>query len=127
MCEPCVYLPSVCLLLFRVYTAFPLSTICGELQDADLSDYFNTIPQGPLMRCLSRRIADGSVLSVVKLWLRVPVVERHGRSEQRTTVAADTNRGTPQGSPASPLLANLYFRRFVLAWKQFGHEQRLQA
>lgn len=98
-----------------------------EVVDADLSDYFNTIPHGPLMRCLSRRIADGSVLSVVSRWLRAPVVERHGRSERRTTVAADTNRGTPQGGVASPLLANLYFRRFVLAWKQFGHEQRLQA
>jgi group II intron reverse transcriptase/maturase len=98
-----------------------------EVVDADLSDYFNTIPHGPLMRCLSRRIADGSVLSVVKRWLRAPVVERHERGERRTTVAADTNRGTPQGGVASPLLANLYFRRFVLAWKQFGHEQRLQA
>jgi len=98
-----------------------------EVVDADLSDYFNTIPHGPLMRCLSRRIADGSVLSVVKLWLRAPVVERQGRGERRTTVAADTNRGTPQGGVASPLLANLYFRRFVLAWKRFGHEQRLRA
>lgn len=98
-----------------------------EVVDADLSDYFNTIPHGPLMRCLSRRIADGSVLSAVKRWLRAPVVERHERGERRTTVAADTNRGTPQGGVASPLLANLYFRRFVLAWKQFGHEQRLQA
>lgn len=87
-----------------------------EVVDADRSDYFNTIPHGPLMRCLSRRIADGSVLSVVKRWLRAPVVERQGRSERRTTVAADTNRGTPQGGVASPLLANLYFRRFVLAW-----------
>src|SRR5262249_60513345 len=98
-----------------------------EVVDADLSDYFNTIPHGPLMRCLSRRIADGSVLSVVKRWLQAPVVERHERGARRTTVAADTNRGTPQGGVASPLLANLYFRRFVLAWKQFGHEQRLQA
>jgi group II intron reverse transcriptase/maturase len=98
-----------------------------EVVDADLSDYFTTIPHGPLMRCLSRRIADGSVLSVVKRWLRAPVVERHGRGEQRTTAAADANRGTPQGGVISPLLANLYFRRFVLAWKQFGHERRLQA
>jgi len=98
-----------------------------EVVDADLSDYFTTIPHGPLMRCLSRRIADGSVLSVVKRWLRAPVVERQGRTEQRTTVAADTNRGTPQGSPISPLASNLYFRRFVLAWKQFGHERRFQA
>lgn len=98
-----------------------------EVVDADLSDYFNTIPHGPLMRCLSRRIADGSVLSVVKVWLRAPVVEQQKDIETRTTVAADTNRGVPQGSPISPLLANLYFRRFILAWKQFGHEQRLQA
>jgi RNA-directed DNA polymerase len=98
-----------------------------EVVDADLSDYFNTIPHGPLMRCLSRRIADGSVLSLVKSWLRAPVVARGERGERRTTEAADQNRGTPQGGVISPLLANLYFRRFVLAWKQFGHEQRLQA
>lgn len=98
-----------------------------EVVDADLSDYFTTIPHGPSMRCLSRRIADGSVLSVVKLWLRAPVVERRGRTEQRTKVAADTNRGVPQGSPISPLASNLYFRRFILAWKQFGHEQGLGA
>jgi RNA-directed DNA polymerase len=98
-----------------------------EVVDADLSDYFNTIPHGALLRCLSRRIADGHVLSVVKQWLRVPVVERTEVGERRTTEAADKNRGVPQGGPASPMLANLYFRRFILAWKQFGHERRLQA
>ncbi len=97
------------------------------VDDADLSDYFNTIPHGDLMRCVSRRIADGSVLSVVKAWLEAPAVERQGRREQRTTAAADSHRGTPQGGVISPMLANLYFRRFVLAWKQFGHERRFQA
>ncbi len=99
----------------------------NEVVDADLSDYFNTIPHGALMRCLSRRIADGHVLSVIKQWLRAPVVERDERNERRSTEAADANRGTPQGGVISPLLANLYFRRFVLAWKQFGIERRLQA
>lgn len=98
-----------------------------EIVDADLSDYFNTIPHGPLMRCVSRRIADGQVLSVVKQWLRVPAVDRSDGREHRTTEAADTHRGTPQGGVISPLLANLYFRRFVLAWQKFGHEDRLQA
>lgn len=98
-----------------------------EVVDADLSDYFNTIPHGPLMRCLGRRIADGHVLSTVRQWLRSPVVERSGRGERRTTEAADKHRGTPQGGIVSPLLANLYFRRFVLAWKRFGHERRLRA
>lgn len=98
-----------------------------EVVDADLSDYFNTIPHGALMRCLSRRIADGHVLSVVKQWLRAPVVEPDARGERRTTEAADTNRGTPQGGVISPLLANIYFRRFIPAWKKFGYGERLQA
>jgi len=99
-----------------------------EVVDADLSDYFNTIPHGPLMRCLSRRISDGQLLSVIKQWLRAPVVENTDDGKQRrTTEAADKHRGTPQGGVISPLLANLYFRRFILAWKKFGHEQKLQA
>jgi RNA-directed DNA polymerase len=99
----------------------------SEVVDADLSDYFSTIPHGALMRCLSRRIADGHMLSVIKQWLRIPVVEHMEDGERRTTEAADHNRGVPQGGPLSPLLANLYFRRFILAWKRFGHECRLQA
>ena len=37
----------------------------------------------------------------------------------------DNRRGIPQGAPISPLLANLYMRRFVLGWKMLGLEQRL--
>lgn len=99
----------------------------SEVVDADLSDYFTTIPHGALLRCLSRRIADGHMLSVIKQWLQVPVVEHTEEGERRTTEAADNNRGVPQGGPLSPLMANLYFRRFILAWKRFGHEQRLTA
>ena len=43
----------------------------------------------------------------------------------RTTEARDHRRGIPQGSPLSPLLANLYMRRFVLGWKKLGLEQSL--
>src|SRR5712691_7452944 len=38
----------------------------SEVVDADLSDYFTSIPHGPLMRCVSRRVADGKLLSVIK-------------------------------------------------------------
>ena len=99
-----------------------------EVVDADLSDYFNTIPHGDLLRCIARRVADGTALAVIRQWLDAPVVERaDDGGEIRTTVARDTNRGTPQGGVISPLLANLYFRRFMLAWYQGGHARRLQA
>lgn len=99
-----------------------------EVVDADLSDYFTTIPHGPLMRCISRRVADGQVLSVIKQWLGAPVCERTDRNTfLRTTEARDRKRGTPQGGSASPLLANLYFRRFLLAWYEHGHSARLDA
>lgn len=79
------------------------------------------------MRCVSRRVSDGTVLSVIRQWLKVPVIERDGRVERRTTEAKDKHRGTPQGGIISPLLSNLYFRRFLLAWQQFGFAQRLRA
>ena len=99
-----------------------------EVVDADLSDYFTTIPHGPLMRCVTRRVTDGQILSVVKRWLTVPVWERTSRGAILcTTEARDRKRGTPQGGTASPLLANLYFRRFLRAWYEHGHSRRLDA
>jgi len=89
-----------------------------EVVDADLADYFNTIPHGPLMRCLSRRVSDGKVLAVVKAWLQAGVIEREGDRERRTNEARREHRGTPQGGVISPFLANLYFRRFVLGWRR---------
>jgi RNA-directed DNA polymerase len=80
-----------------------------------------------LMRSLSRRIADGRLLHVIKRWLTAPVVEViDGRSVQ-TAKARRTKRGTPQGGVISPLLANCYFRRFLLAWHDHGHRDRLDA
>ena len=60
------------------------------------------------------------------MWLECPVEETDDRGRKtRTTEAWDNRRGIPQGSPISPLLANLYMRRFVLGWKTLGLEQRL--
>lgn len=70
------------------------------------------------MKSVARRVADASVLSIIKAWLSVAVVERTGGRDRYSTEARDRRRGTPQGGVISPLLANLYFRRFVLAWKK---------
>jgi len=98
-----------------------------EVVDADLSDYFNTIPHGDLMRCVARRIADGTLLAVIRRWLDAPVMERTPHGVCISTEAKSHHRGTPQGGIISPLLANLYFRRFMLAWHRFGYAQELCA
>jgi RNA-directed DNA polymerase len=99
-----------------------------EVVDADLSGYFDTIPHSALMRSVSRRISDGRILRLIKLWLETPVEEVDERgNHQRTTRNKDDGTGTPQGSPISPLLSNIYMRRFVKGWKTGGHERRLDA
>ena len=63
---------------------------------------------------------------LIKMWLDCPVEETDQRGRKtRTTEARDNRRGIPQGSPISPLLANLYMRRFVLGWKKLGLERSL--
>lgn len=98
-----------------------------EVVDADLRDYFTSIPHPPLMRCLERRIADGRVLKTIKHWLIAPVVENISGRRIQTAEARKRKRGTPQGGVISPLLANCYFRRFLLAWQLHGHQEQLDA
>ncbi len=98
-----------------------------EIIDADLKDYFTSIPQGDLMKSLMRRIADKHVLQMIKRWITVAVIEEKHGMQVRSTEAKDTHRGIAQGSPISPLLSNCYFRRFLLAWKKLGYEDQFNA
>jgi RNA-directed DNA polymerase len=99
-----------------------------DVVDADLSGYFDSIPHTELMKSVARRVSDGAMLHLIKMWLEAPVEETDAQGRtQRTTRNKDEGRGTPQGGVASPLLANLYMRRFIMGWKQLGHEKRLQA
>ena len=72
-----------------------------EVYDADLSSYFDSIPQDRLMQMVERRIADRSILKLIRMWLRSPVIEQ-GKQGRKN------DKGTPQGGVISPLLANIY-------------------
>jgi group II intron reverse transcriptase/maturase len=90
--------------------------------------YFDSIPHAELMKSVTRRVSDRHVLHLIKQWLEAPVEEDDGRGHRkRTTGNRDAGRGTPQGAPISPLLSNLYMRRFLLGWKQLGYERRWSA
>lgn len=88
-----------------------------EVYDADLASYFDTIDHGRLMLQLERRIADRSVLLLIRVWLRCPVVEEDDQGRRRTT---RPRQGTPQGGVISPLLANVYLHDFDRAFHGSG-------
>ena len=105
-----------------------LNTGHTRVVEADLSGYFDSLPHAELMTSVARRVVDRQMLHLIKMWLEAPVEETDERGrKRRTTQNRDTQRGVPQGSPISPLLANLYMRRFILGWKRLGFEARYQA
>ncbi len=105
-----------------------LNTGHREVVDADLSDYFGQIPHAELLKSIARRVSDGRVLGWVKAWLEMAVEEDDGKGgKRRTNRARRERKGTPQGSPISPLFSNLYMRRFILGWKVLGYARRFNA
>lgn len=53
----------------------PLDTGHTEVVDADLSGYFDSIPHAELMKSVARRVSDGAMLHLIKMWLEAPVEE----------------------------------------------------
>ena len=99
-----------------------------EVVDGDLSNYFGEIPHAELLQSIARRVSDGRMLGWIKMWLEMAVEEDDGKGgKRRTNRARKERKGTPQGAPISPLLSNVYMRRFILGWKRLGHARRFKA
>lgn len=80
-----------------------------SVYDADLKSYFDTIPHEKLMACVQRRIADRTVLGLIRMWLEAPVEDHDDKGKKEVHRRKE---GTPQGGVISPLLANLYLHWF---------------
>ena len=99
----------------------------SEVVDADLSNYFDSIPHRELLQSVARRIVDRNMLRLIRLWLKVPVEETDREGKRRLIGGKKSDRGTPQGGIISPLLASVYMNRFLKYWRITDQERKLCA
>jgi len=87
--------------------------------EIDFKAYFTSIPHRKLMKLITRRIADGSLLKLIKQTLKVGVKDK-GQ-------VVPTQVGVPQGSPISPLYSNIYLNLIDQLWHSRGYPEKLGA
>jgi RNA-directed DNA polymerase len=87
--------------------------------EIDFKSYFTSIPHRKLMMLSTKRIADGSLLRLIKQTLKVGVYEQ-GQ-------VVPTKVGVPQGSPISPLYSNIYLNLLDQLWHNRGYPAKLGA
>ena len=96
--------------------------------DADLSNYFDSIPHAKLLAVVAERIVDGGILRLIKQWLKAPVIGEDADGTRKSVGGGQANRkGTPQGGVISPLLANCYLHLLDRLWQRRYLKDKLQA
>jgi RNA-directed DNA polymerase len=90
-----------------------------QVIDADLSNYFDSIPHAKLMAVVAERIVEGGILHLSKQWLTAPVIGEDASGVKKTVGGGKANRkGPPQGGVLSPLLANCYLHILDRIWQR---------
>jgi group II intron reverse transcriptase/maturase len=84
------------------------STKVNHILDADIAGFFDAVSQDWLVRFLNHRIGDPRLIRLIQKWLRAGILE--------DGVVTTSDRGTGQGSVASPLLANVYLHYVFDLW-----------
>jgi RNA-directed DNA polymerase len=86
------------------------STKVSWILDADVRSFFDEVSQECLVRFIEHRVADPRIIHLIQKWLRAGVLE--------DGVVTVSDKGTGQGSVASPLLANIYLHYTFDLWAE---------
>ncbi len=85
------------------------------IYDADLQGCFDEIPHDKLLACVQAKVVDRSVIGLIRMWLKSPVVDEEGKTGSRMN-----GKGTPQGEVISPLLANIFLHWLDVMFHRSG-------
>jgi len=99
-----------------------------QVIDADLSNYFDSIPHANLLAVVAERLVDGGILHLIKQWLKAPVIGEDADGTRKSVGGGKaTRKGTPQGGVISPLLANCYLHILDRTWQRWHLKDTLHA
>ena len=103
-----------------------LNTGHRQIVDADLSGYFDSIPHAELMKSVARRIVDGAMLHLIKMWLEAPVEETHesGKKHRSTRKSGRRSGNATRGSD-QPVAQQFVYAPFRAGMEEAGARKAL--